>query len=269
MMQAIFAGAQLFPQFRSRPLVQYGVGYWYLPVCLFQVSWALAFGNERIGLSLVLMCLLWASLVGLLRSQRVTSVTFSRGADETRSNRILEYGIFQLPFAIHCGWLTFALTLNVNALFVARSSPADVQLAVGIVTTALLHSFSVWILFGIPNPNFAVSTVLCWAFGWIHAELRHPLPSIMERFDSEIISGMKYVGRIFVLLILVQMLVRALAMLPYGELIDMKQLPFFYGVRRINHSPTPEGDDDRSQGPARKLSLTSVQAGCMEHGEVS
>lgn len=199
MFEAIFAGLQLFPNFRDKEIIQKGVGYWYVGTCVFQIWWTLAFAYEMIWLSLLLMLLLWASLLGLVYSQYYTN----------GEGTYKEFWLLRFPFALHCGWLTVATALNVNiAVVVGLEAEADVQLAIAVVSVAYLYALSIWILFGIARPNYTIAGVLTWSFGWMHSELSTPQVSIVDRFDPDVISGMSYVGLAIAELILIQMVVR-------------------------------------------------------------
>ena len=72
------------------------------------------------------------------------------------------------------------------------TQPAPVQLAVSIVSLAVLHAISVWVLFNIPRPNWTIAGVLSWAFGWICVELQDPNELIISTFVPDIITGVAY-----------------------------------------------------------------------------
>ena len=180
--QAIFAIVQLLPRFRGTDMVQKGVGLWYCLVCAFQIGWTFTFAYEIIQASLVCMLLLWLSLMGLLYSQYYTE------SDGT----LWEFWLLRFPFAIHGGWITAASALNVNVQVVSMTQPADVQLAVSIVSLAVLHAISVWVLFNIPRPNWTIACVLSWAFGWIYYELQNPNDLITSTFVPDIINAVAY-----------------------------------------------------------------------------
>jgi hypothetical protein len=198
LMQAVFCILQLFPRFRAKELVQKGVGYYYIVTCISQVCWTLAFAYEIIWLSLVFMLLIWASLLGLLYSQYYVK---SEGT-------LLEFWLLRFPFAIHCGWLTAASALNVNVLVVKQDASAAIQLAVGIVSLAVLHAISVWVLFGIRRANYTIAGVLSWANGWIYAELQSPKDSIVERFSEDAVSGVSYAAVAVAFIIVAQITIR-------------------------------------------------------------
>ena len=122
--QAVFAIVQLLPRFWGTDMVQKGVGFWYCLVCMFQIGWTFTFAYEIIPASLACMLLLWLSLMGLLYSQYYIK----------SDNTLWEFWLLRFPFAIHGGWITAASALNVNVQVVSMTQPADVQLAVSIVS---------------------------------------------------------------------------------------------------------------------------------------
>jgi len=180
--QALFAIGQLLPKFRAVDMVQKGVGYWHCLVVTMQIGWTFTFAYEVIEASLVCMLLLWCSLITLLYSQYYTE---SDGS-------LWEFWLLRFPFAIHGGWITAASALNVNVQVVSMEQPSDVQLAVGIISLAVLHAISVWVLFNIPRPNWTIACVLSWALGWIYYELQDPLDMIKDTFSADTISGVAY-----------------------------------------------------------------------------
>lgn len=196
--QGIFAVAQLFPKFRDDKMVLEGVKYWYILTCITQAGWTIAFGFEVIWLSLVFMLSIWGSLVALLYTQYYTE---SNGS-------LAEFWLLRFPFAVHCGWLTAASALNVNVVVVDIGPPADIQLACGIISLAVLHAISVWVLFGFQKPNYTIAGVLVWANYFISVELREPRDQIMSRFSFDTISGVKYAAVAVSVIVLLQIVIR-------------------------------------------------------------
>ena len=182
MFQLVFTIVQLLPKFRATPMVQEGVSYWYCLVSAMQIGWTFSFAYEIIPLSLAFMLALYASLMTLLYSQYYTK----------SDNSLWEFWLLRFPFAIHGGWITAASALNVNVQVVASQAPADIQLAVSIVSLAVLHAISVWVLFHVQRPNWTIACVLAWAFGYIYHELASPNTLILETFGQETINGVRY-----------------------------------------------------------------------------
>jgi len=197
--QAIFVVVQFLPRFRGLPMVQQGVGYWYIGTCVTQAGWTFAFAFEVLSLSLVFMLLIWGSLAVILYKQYRTE------SDGT----FWEFWLLRFPFAVHCGWITAASALNVNVLVVDSSASTGVELAVGIVCLAVLHAVSVFILTVPRRPNYTIPCVLSWANGWIYYELKNASDPIKERFSEESILGVRYAAVTVAFIILAQVLIRA------------------------------------------------------------
>lgn len=199
--QLIFVVVQMLPKFRGKKMVQEGVKYYYIMTCIFQAAWTFAFAYEVIWLSLVFMLSIWSSLVALLYSQYYTP----------SENTLWEFWLLRFPFAIHCGWITAASALNVNVVVVndASEPAAVIQLAVGIISLAVLHAIAVWVCFGFKRPNYTIACVLAWANYFIYKELQEPRSQIAERFHADTISGVSYAAFSVCFIILTQVVVRA------------------------------------------------------------
>ncbi|CAJ1941285.1 unnamed protein product [Cylindrotheca closterium] len=197
--EGIFAVAQLFPKFSNEKMVMEGVKYWWVLACIFQCGWTIAFAFEVIWLSLVFMLLIWSSLAALLYSQYYTE---SKGT-------LLEFWLLRFPFAVHCGWLTAASALNVNVVVVDIDQPADIQLACGIISLAVLHAISVWVVFGLQKPNYTIAVVLAWANYFIYVELEEPKQTLLDSgFSSDTLSGVRYAAVAVSCIILLQIVIR-------------------------------------------------------------
>lgn len=205
--QGIFSIVQMLPSFRGREIVQQGVSFWYIAVCIFQIGWTFAFGYEVIPLSLVFMLLLWISLMSLLISQYYVELDPST-LKLWSSKGQQEFWLLKFPFSIHGGWITAASVLNVCVVSVDNEASAATQLAVGIICLAVLHALSVWHLFGYKRPNYTIPCVLVWANAFIYVELQNPKPLIVETFAQDIISGVSYAAFSVSMIILVQIVVR-------------------------------------------------------------
>jgi len=207
--QGIFSVLQLFKSFRGRKMVQDGVSFWYIAVCVFQICWTFAFAYEVIWLSLVFMILIWLSLMALLISQYYVESDCDKKASSSCSVQgLVEFWFLRFPFSIHGGWITAASALNVSVVTVKNQSTAATQLAVGIVCLAALHALSVWHLFGYKKPNYTIPIVLIWATGWIYGELQNPKDLVISTFDSSIIDGAAYAAVSVSIIICIQVVLR-------------------------------------------------------------
>lgn len=197
--QGIFAFLNVLPRYRSKPMVQDGVSYWYVAVCVAQNGWNFTFPFDVIPVSLVFMFLTWACLMSLVISQYYTP------SEKT----LEEFWLLRFPFAVHAGWITAALAVNTNVIVVYAEAAAATQLAVGIISLAVLHAISVWVLFGFNKPNYTIACVLAWANGWIYDELQEAKDKITNTFNVQVISGVSYAALSVSFIILSQVAVRA------------------------------------------------------------
>jgi len=197
--QGIFTGVQLFPKYRSHPMVVSGVGYWYILTCFAQMGWTPMFALELVPFSLVFMVFIWAALLRLLFSQYYTP------SDNTNA----EFWLFRFPFAVHAGWITAATAVNTNVVVVWAEAAAGTQLAVAIVSLAVLHAISVWILFVVRKPNYTIAVVLAWANFWIRGELQSPTEKIQAIFTDDIVNAVAYASLTVSLIIIIQILIRS------------------------------------------------------------
>jgi len=197
--QGIFTVVQLLPKYRSHSMVVSGVRYWYILACLAQMGWTPMFALEIVPASLVFMVLIWAALLRLLFSQYYTP------SDHT----LAEFWLLRFPFSVHAGWITAATAVNTNVVVVWADAPAASQLAVGIVSLAVLHAISVWVLFVVKSPNYTIAFVLAWANFWIRGELQSPSELIEATFTSEVVNAVAYASLTVSIIILVQIVIRS------------------------------------------------------------
>jgi len=159
--QAIFVVAQLLPKYRAHPMVAFGVGHWYIAVCIFQIGWTFVFSFELIPISMLLMGTLWITLLILLFSQYGTT---SDGTPE-------EFWLLRFPFDVHAAWITAAAVVNANVVVVWSMESEAIQLLIGIISLVILYIISVCALYVTETPNYTVAIVLAWSNFWIFGEL--------------------------------------------------------------------------------------------------
>jgi len=107
----IFVIYQLLPSTRNDPekagLIQ-KIGPFFFISCLANVGWIFAWHYQHIGLSLVLMLVLLASLL---------AIYLRLGVGKTELTRAGRY-LVHLPFSIYLGWITVATIANVTIMLV-------------------------------------------------------------------------------------------------------------------------------------------------------
>ena len=154
--QAVFTVVQCLPKYRSLPLVQDGVKYWFFASCVAQGFWSIAFRNREdffpmlcatvfIGASL-------ASIVKIVISQRNVSQ-----AEESAE----EYWFLRFPFELTCGWLIAIFLINANGLM-DEDQGAWAQGIVAAVTIITMLVVSIAALILADFKNYAIPSVLAW-----------------------------------------------------------------------------------------------------------
>ncbi|RZJ84512.1 MAG: tryptophan-rich sensory protein [Chryseobacterium sp.] len=82
------------------------VGWWFLISCLSNSFWVIAWLNDYLILSVILMVLLLFSLIAIINRTRM----------ELDAHPLKEYVFIYWPFALYAGWITVALIANVSAM---------------------------------------------------------------------------------------------------------------------------------------------------------
>ena len=101
-----------------------------------------------------------------------------------------------------------ATAINTNVVVVWAGATAATQLAVGIVSLAVLHAFSMWVLFIVGTPNYTVACMLAWANWWIHKELQDPKALIVDTFTEDIERAVSSAAVTVSIIILLQIVIR-------------------------------------------------------------
>ncbi|SEJ03205.1 TspO/MBR family protein [Deinococcus reticulitermitis] len=149
---AVFAVYQALPAQRGPRLDRL---FWpFFLSNLFNVSWLLAFQSLNIGLSVLIMLALLASLVWLYLSVRALP---PQGA---------ERWTLQLPVSLYLGWVSVATIANITAFLVSAGFTqsflgiaAPVWSALLLVVAAAIGVFFLWRF-----RDYAFAAVLLWAF---------------------------------------------------------------------------------------------------------
>lgn len=103
----IYQGKGLFRSGSSDRIVD-EIGGWFILSCAANVSWIIAFLNDRIGLSVIIMTVLLFSLIRIIIRTRME-------LDDASLKRI---AFVWWPFSFYSGWVTVALIANVAAWLV-------------------------------------------------------------------------------------------------------------------------------------------------------
>lgn len=153
--QLVFTIVQTHPSFRGHRLVQDGVGYSYIGVCLAQATWGLVFGFEIINLSVAFMLLILYFLVRIVMNQDKVD------RDDAHINR--GFFLFVFPFRIHCGWIVAASLVNINLVLVKNTASATAQFYTALVSLGCLLVIALTCLFASVSTDYVIPCVLAWA----------------------------------------------------------------------------------------------------------
>jgi len=222
--ETIFAFAQLTPSFRSRPIVQEGIGYFFVHTCLGQMGWMLFFSAEMFLPAFLSILYTLLSLISLKLSQDFVLGMHRPHTDRTnRTNPNLlrvgglltkikeaEYWFLRFPFHFHLGWTVVVASVTLAIFVVQCGSSGVVEL------TASLVILSVWLLVAFffvivlaPEGggafDFTIPLVVILAYIGIGVALRSPSETLITRFNGDEISGLSATS--FALAILVGLLV--------------------------------------------------------------
>jgi hypothetical protein len=192
--QLIWTVAQLLPTYRSNELVTKGVGYYYVWACLAQCFWTIAFGLEKIPLSLFAMVLILIPLVIIITQFSAMS-----------AGSMGRYWLLKFPFEIHAAWIMAATLVNMNVVFVAQSAAPNVQMSIGWLSLLVVILVGVYYT---AKQIWVVPSVLVWASTAIAVELSNPKDLIVGTFSQTTIEQTKIASSFVATFVLVIVLVK-------------------------------------------------------------
>mgnify|MGYP007065673622 CR=1 FL=1 len=182
---AVFVVYQLVDAFGrsgSRSHFLERIGLLFFVSCLANMGWLFAWHYELVPLSVLLMLILLASLIGIYRRLRV-----GRSRASIRDKYLVH-----LPFSVYLGWITVAAIANVMVLLVSlgwnRFGPGEIFWTVLVMAAAVLLALTVlvyrrdvfyvvvvdWALLGILGKRLAVDAVPARSViiaGWVGVAL--------------------------------------------------------------------------------------------------
>ena len=162
-LEGVFATAQLLPYFRNRPIIQDGIGYFFFYTFVLQTAWTLFFSFQLFIGSFISVVLALLSLLSLLLSQLHTCTTTSDLRPRSWGGE--EYWLFRFPFYLHTGWMVLMAVDHFALLFRAYSNvTTSLQVAIDIVSLALMLAFGVACLIRPPYQDFCIPLVILWSF---------------------------------------------------------------------------------------------------------
>lgn len=179
--QGVFAIAQLLPRYRSSTIVIDGIKFWYVPICVFEVTWVLTMKDHAHLSAFFIILLLLLCLLCLIKSQN----------DIIPNISILQYFLFCFPFELHTAWIIGAMLINSNMAIKTEDENIAVQLTVAALSLHILLAIAICFLFIPDRPNYSIPLVLSWISMGIWIELRNPdYDAIISSFGQDTVTTM-------------------------------------------------------------------------------
>jgi len=178
--QGIFGIIQMMPPYRSLPLVQDGVGYWYFASAVCQACCILGFQTFFDGIfsTFFVVCHLFCLLMILKKQQDVEGVrlptcsysSFGVLHQQVDTSAMEEYWLLRIPFALQASSSTFVLVwaLNIVCTFffttvMPLSAPLLFQIGMFVACLAWFVGFSAnTLLCKEGKPFYPLALVLSW-----------------------------------------------------------------------------------------------------------
>lgn len=197
--EGVFGVAQLLPTFCARSIIQDGVGYFFFYSCLLQTAWTILWAFRFVVLSYVFLVATLLALVCLLASQYFSQLRGGGGHYPYSSRRIhgrVEYGLFQFPFFLHCGWVAVLAVVQTSVLVrhVAGTEHLATSLSADIVALGLVLCIAGWVLVAgndSSSTDFCIPCVVLWSLIGIAVRLHHPSPALLEDYGPIVIEAMQ------------------------------------------------------------------------------
>lgn len=156
--EGVFAVCQMLPRFRGTPVVELASPWWW-GACICQCCWTLAFAQEAIALSLLMMLGILACLLGLVLATDHVQLGWA------------DYFLLRAPFCLHLGWIICASAVNANVQADSAKAAPQALLAMAVLSFAVVGAVNSALVFAAKSPDPITSLVACWAFAAIGSEL--------------------------------------------------------------------------------------------------
>lgn len=152
--ETLFALAQLFPSFRSRPILQESTGYFFFYTCLLQAAWTISFSFHVFIASFILAVATLVSCASLLIRQHYSRITRSRS----------EYWLFRSPFFLLCGWMLVMVVVNASMLCRSETSSISTQLTIALVGLSVLLPLATTLLWFSSVTDFCIPSIIIYYY---------------------------------------------------------------------------------------------------------
>lgn len=192
--ETIFVVAQLFPEYRARPIIQQGVSFFFFYTCLLQTGWTFFFCFKLFICSFVCVILTVITLASLLASQNLA-------VGRRRSRE--EFWLFRFCFLLHFAWMVvmasvhFALVIRHNS-----SEHLSTQLASDVAGMSILLPVACYFLLQKDGYNFIIPSVILWSYVGMAWRLHNPSEHVKDDYGSLIISAVQQIVWFFIIILL-------------------------------------------------------------------
>ena len=184
MTETVFVTAQLFPEFRSTPIIQQGTSFFFFYTCLLQTGWTLFFAFKLFIFSFVCVVLVVISLASLLTSQHWAQIRGRKSFEE--------FWLFRFPFCLHFAWMV-VMACNDFAILIRYEFKHDIdtQLASDIVAMGILLPVACFFMLRTEGPNFIIPGVILWSYVGMLTRLLDPSDKLMKDYGDMVVNAVR------------------------------------------------------------------------------
>jgi hypothetical protein len=192
--ETVFVVAQLFPEYRTRPIIQQGISFWFFYTCLLMTGWTLFFCFRLFIISFICVILSVISLASLLASCHLSQL---RGHKSTE-----EFWLFLFPFLLHFGWMVVMAAVHFAQImrYVSNHHLAT-QLAADMVAIGLLLPVACFFLLQTDGHNFIIPAVILWSYVGMAWRLQNPDQELLDDYGDMAVSAIRQVVYFFFIVI--------------------------------------------------------------------
>lgn len=162
------------------------IGWLFVLSCVANAAWLPVFHNLQIGLAMVIMLLLLASLLVIyLRLDVGKSAAFPA-----------ERWLVQLPFSVYLGWITVATIANASILLTHlgwAGEPGGAQVWT-VLMIAVAVALGIWVLFS--RRDYGYALVLMWAFWGIYSARVADASMMDKAVEIATVAGIGLLGSV-------------------------------------------------------------------------
>lgn len=181
--ESTFVVAQLFKEYRARPIIQQGVSYFFFYTCLLQTGWTMFFCFKLFICSLVCVILSVISLASLLASQHL-AIRGKRSREE--------FWLFRFCFLLHFAWMVVMASVHFALVIRHHSSEhLSTQLASDFAGMSILLPVACYFLLQKDGYNLIIPAVILWSYIGMAWRLQWPSEHLVEDYGELTVSALR------------------------------------------------------------------------------